>query len=207
MGNSFQISVQHLRKTLQAVLPHRRDRVRRTPTVLVVDDEPLIVQGLAAILDREGFTVLTAFDAQSALKLVQKTSPELLISDVNMPGMDGIELAMRLVTALPTLKVLLFSADSESLKVNFQPQEGYHFSLLAKPVPPQQMLDRVRATLQGIVPARVPKPHDSLEESAGLVQASQSRQSRISPLATFPDLQAVPVAKRLNGKRHFLKIQ
>ena len=145
------VKVTHLRTALKALWPTPRTRHRQPPTVLVVDDEPLIVAGLAAILDREGFTVLTAFDAHSALKLVQKASPDLLISDVTMPGMDGIELAVRLTAALPSLKVLLFSADFASLKVNFKHQEGHHFSLLSKPVPPQQMIARVRATLSGEV--------------------------------------------------------
>lgn len=169
--------MKHLRSTLKAVLPDRSVTGQRSPTVLVVDDEPLIVQGLAAILDREGFTVLTAFDAHSALKLVQKASPELLISDVNMPGIDGIELAMRLVTALPSLKVLLFSGDSERLKANFKTQEGNHFSLLAKPVPPQQMLECVRATLSGLVPSRAAQPPGTPTENRSHVVRSHPRTS------------------------------
>ncbi len=151
MSRSFNFQPKQLRRTLNALLPNSRGPRHQPATVLVVDDEPLIVAGLAAILDREGFTVLTAFDAHSALKLVQKASPDLLISDVNMPGMDGIELAVRLTAALPALKVLLFSADFATLKVNFKHGEGHHFSLVSKPVPPQQMLDRVRATLSGDV--------------------------------------------------------
>lgn len=213
LSPSLTIPINHLRTALRAVFPGRGASSRRSPTILVVDDEPLIVQGLAAILNSEGFTVLTAFDAQSALKLVQKTSPELLISDVSMPGMDGIELAMRLVTALPSLKVMLFTAHFEDLKVNFQNQEENHFSLLSKPVPPQQMLNKVRATLEGV---RTSKPHHTLTEDDDLLVGSRPRTNRRTSLPAPPEKSStidaqIPhpseqsVDARLSDRRHFLK--
>ena len=153
MSRSFNFQPKQLRRTLNTLLPGARKERNRPATVLIVDDEPLIVAGLAAILDREGFTVLTAFDAHSALKIAQKAAPDILITDVNMPGMDGIELGIRLTAAIPAAKVLLFSANYATLQLSFAPQTGnqpgHHFSLISKPVHPQQMLDRVRETLKG----------------------------------------------------------
>ncbi len=67
-----------------------------TPKVLVVDDQPVNVQLLRRALEREGLTVLPAHSGQDALDLVQRESPDLILLDVMMPEMDGIEVCQRL---------------------------------------------------------------------------------------------------------------
>lgn len=67
-----------------------------TPKVLVVDDQPVNVQLLKRALEREGITVLPAHSGQDALDLVQRESPDLILLDVMMPEMDGIEVCQRL---------------------------------------------------------------------------------------------------------------
>ncbi|HMD19707.1 MAG TPA: response regulator, partial [Alloacidobacterium sp.] len=66
---------------------------RLHPVILVVDDEAVIADTLAAILRKQNYSVLVAYDAESAFDLVSVIPPELLISDVVMPGMSGVELA------------------------------------------------------------------------------------------------------------------
>ena len=118
-------------------------------TLLIVDDETLIVDSLAAIFRRSGFRVLTAYNGADALETALQTPPDLLITDVAMPGMDGIELAIHLAGALPACKIMLFSAHASTLDLNPARQKGYNFPLLAKPMHPKIMLDRVIECLQG----------------------------------------------------------
>jgi CheY-like chemotaxis protein len=67
-----------------------------TGTVLIVDDERHIVEVLAHLLQDEGFTVRRAYDGLSALQEAEISPPDLVLSDVAMPGLTGVELARRL---------------------------------------------------------------------------------------------------------------
>jgi CheY-like chemotaxis protein len=119
--------------------PHR-------PVVLVVDDEPVIADTVSFILKRSGFTVLTAYDAQSALELARVVPPELLLSDITMaPEMNGIELAIELVELIPDCKILLFSGQAGTMDMLAPArQAGHSFTLLAKPMHPTALLAQVQ---------------------------------------------------------------
>lgn len=67
-----------------------------TGRILIADDEEFIVDLLATLLEDEGYAVLRAYDGEQALKTVQRERPELVISDIMMPKMSGIELATHL---------------------------------------------------------------------------------------------------------------
>ena len=114
------------------------------PLVLVVDDERIIADTLAAILELNGYAAMTAYDAQSALEIVQVIPPDLLISDVLMPGMSGVELAMALSQLAPNCKVLLFSGQAATMDLLAAARSaGFEFLALAKPVHPSVMLVQV----------------------------------------------------------------
>ena len=80
------------------------------PTLLVVDDEPQILQMIAGILEDEGFSVITAPDGETALKLVGEEAPDLVLLDINLPGMDGLEVLQELKRLYPFLPVVMISA-------------------------------------------------------------------------------------------------
>jgi DNA-binding NtrC family response regulator len=80
------------------------------PRVLVVDDEPDMVENCSRILRRAGYQCLTATDPHRALALVDSERPDLLLSDVKMPGMDGMELLRRAREVDPALPVILITA-------------------------------------------------------------------------------------------------
>jgi len=84
-------------------------------TCLVVDDEPAILRLVAVVLRDLGCETLMARDAESALQLVDNSSPDLVISDIKLPGMDGLELARRLKSdqRFDHRPVLLMSAFGE----------------------------------------------------------------------------------------------
>jgi CheY-like chemotaxis protein len=113
--------------------------------VLVVDDEHIIADTLSVILSRSGFSVLTAYDASSALELARGIAPDLLLSDVMMgPGMDGIQLAVEMVERYPECKVLLFSGHAATKDMLLKAhEEGHNFALLTKPVHPADLLKRI----------------------------------------------------------------
>ncbi len=79
-------------------------------TLLVVDDEPQILQVVAGILQDEGFEVLTAPDGETALKMVAGAAPELVLLDISLPGLDGLEVLTELKRQYPFLPVIIISA-------------------------------------------------------------------------------------------------
>jgi CheY-like chemotaxis protein len=114
------------------------------PVVLVVDDERIIADTLGAILGSSGYTAMTAYDGLSALEIARVVPPDLLISDVAMPGMDGIELAMAMRQSIPDCNVLLFSGQATTVDLLATARAaGYDFNALTKPVHPTDLLARV----------------------------------------------------------------
>jgi DNA-binding response OmpR family regulator len=112
--------------------------------ILVVDDEPVIADTLATILSRSGYRARPAYDAKTALELARVLRPALVISDVVMPGMTGIELALKLEALIPKCKVLLFSGQASTVDLLVQAREtGHDFAILNKPIHPSDMLRRV----------------------------------------------------------------
>ncbi len=114
------------------------------PVVLVVDDERIIADTLGAILGYSGYTAMTAYDGLSALEIARVIPPDLLISDVAMPGMGGIELAIALRQSIPDCNVLLFSGQAITVDLLATARAaGYDFTALTKPVHPTDLLARV----------------------------------------------------------------
>ncbi len=118
------------------------------PVLLIVDDEELIVTTLSAILSRAGFTILTAHDGASALEIAKLIPPDLLITDVAMPGMTGIELAVSLTCMIRDCKAILFSAHAQPQDLEAARRAGFDFPLLTKPVHPQVMLSNIHKCLK-----------------------------------------------------------
>ena len=83
--------------------------------VFVVDDEVVIAKTLAIILRNEGFDAIAFHSPEQALERAKETAPDLLISDVAMPGMTGIELAIQMKSRFPQCKILLFSGQSPTI--------------------------------------------------------------------------------------------
>ncbi len=123
--------------------------------IFVVDDEPLIASTLAAILQMNGFSAKFFSCPLEALAAARLKAPDLLISDVAMPGISGIDLAIQMRALYPTCKILLFSGQAATMDLleNARAQ-GYDFDLLLKPVPPTELLFEVGKMVNGTVPMR-----------------------------------------------------
>lgn len=125
---------------------------RPRPVVLIVDDEPVIADTLAVILTHHGFAAMSAYDAESALELAEVIPPELVISDVLMPGLSGVDLAIALRESIPDCKVLLFSGQASTVDLLHSARKaGHDFTVLVKPVHPTELLAQISRL--GIIPS------------------------------------------------------
>ncbi|HEV2134842.1 MAG TPA: response regulator [Terracidiphilus sp.] len=121
------------------------------PSVLIVDDESVIADTLTEILCRSGYAAIAAYDAESALETSLMKPPEMLITDVVLPGMSGIELAIQIKRIFPDCKTLLFSGQaSTSDMLAAANSAGHHFTLLSKPVHPKDLLAWVSQSLKPV---------------------------------------------------------
>lgn len=112
--------------------------------VFVVDDERCIADTLAAILRNAGYEAHAFYDAESALKQAESGCPKLVISDVAMPGMSGVEMAVLFRELYPACKILLFSGHATTADILEEVRgRGYDFELLAKPIYPTDLLARI----------------------------------------------------------------
>jgi len=116
------------------------------PKVLVADDERVIADTLAMILNQSGFHARVAYTGEKALELASEFEPEMLISDVIMGGLNGIDAAIKIRALLPSIKILLFSGQAATADLLERARtQGYEFEILAKPVHPQDLLAKLRA--------------------------------------------------------------
>ena len=79
------------------------------PSILIVDDEPSILQSLSGLLSDEGFEVITASNGYEALKTIDDDSPDLVLLDIWMPGMDGIETLKEIKKGNPFIQVIIIT--------------------------------------------------------------------------------------------------
>ncbi|MFN8449434.1 MAG: response regulator [Anaerolineae bacterium] len=116
--------------------------------ILVVDDEIGALTLIGIMLERGGFDVLKARDAQAALGVLEETVPDLIILDVMMPGMNGIELCQVIRKSEPTSKtpVLILSArgDAESIIKGIEAGANDY---LPKPILHHDLVSKVRSML------------------------------------------------------------
>jgi DNA-binding response OmpR family regulator len=113
----------------------------RRRRVLVVDDERLIADTVVQILNIHGYDAFGAYSADEAMKLAENFLPDFLLSDVMMPGTNGIDLAIAVQEMLPTVLVLLFSGQAGTSQLI--EDRDLPFALEAKPVHPDKLIKRL----------------------------------------------------------------
>ena len=118
----------------------------RTPRVLVVDDEPPIVELLSGYLAREGWSVDAAIDGPAALEAVRRLDPDVIVLDVMLPGLDGIEVCRQL-RAFSDAYVLMLTARGEEIDRIMGLTVGAD-DYLVKPFSPREVVARVKALLR-----------------------------------------------------------
>jgi len=117
--------------------------------IFVVDDESIIASSLQLILMSQGFDAHSFADPLAALNAARSKSPDLLITDVMMPQMTGIELAVQIRQDCPNCKVMLFSGQVSIINLLAQAQaDGHDFVLVDKPIHPAVLIERICKVLQ-----------------------------------------------------------
>ena len=115
------------------------------PRILVVDDEALIANTIVQILNRSGFIAEAAYGGLEAIEAARRISPEIILSDVLMPHLDGVEAAIAIQKFLPETRIVLFSGQAATVEILARARaRGYHFELLAKPLHPTQLIKHLR---------------------------------------------------------------
>jgi CheY-like chemotaxis protein len=121
---------------------------RTGETILLVEDEEMVRAMMREGLQRDGYSVLAAGNAQEAISLLERHSRpiDLLLTDLMMPGMNGMELARRILSSHPAMKVLLISGYTEEETGMFVRKE-HGAAFLQKPITPSILSRKVREVL------------------------------------------------------------
>lgn len=117
----------------------------RKRRVLVVDDEQLIAESLRDIISRAGFETSCALSGTEAIELAEELCPDIVISDVIMPDLDGVQTAIRIRSSCPNARIVLFSGQTATSDILERARaEGHDFELLPKPIHPARLLEALR---------------------------------------------------------------
>jgi CheY-like chemotaxis protein len=111
----------------------------------VVDDERLIADTVRDILEGAGFDVIVTYDGWTALEMAARLRPDYLLSDVSMPRMNGVDLAIAMRKMYPPTRILLFSGQAGISEILASGRnQGYEFDLVAKPIHPLKLIERLK---------------------------------------------------------------
>ena len=115
--------------------------------VLVVDDDPVIVRLLRVNFEMEGYDVVTAFDGEEGLAAARAERPDVVVSDIMMPNVDGLAFAAALKAdpLLATVPIVLLSAKAQNADIDAGLEIADDY--VTKPFDPLELLDRVAALL------------------------------------------------------------
>jgi len=140
--------------------------VRTPPRILVADDNPANVDILQTRLAVHGYEIVTASDGEEALAVAREKQPDLILLDVMMPRMDGLEVCRRLKadTALPFIPIILVTAKADTKDIVAGLEAGGD-EYLTKPVDQAALVARVKSML------RSKALHDTVQEQAGRLEA------------------------------------
>lgn len=131
-------------------MPEQRNpkpKARAKPVIMVVDDEPVIRETLLEILAEVGYDALGMSNSIQVLRWIDNICPDVMLIDVIMPGLNGIDLAIKVRSILPECRIVLISGNAETGTLLEQAlAQGNKFEILAKPINPDVLLSVLRLT-------------------------------------------------------------
>jgi CheY-like chemotaxis protein len=119
------------------------DCVAQPRKVLVVDDERPVAITLSAILEAEGYKTAIAFSGEEAMGVAARFRPDFLLSDIRMPGINGVDAALRILEFLPGCCVLFISGFPADEALAGARTRGFNFQVCSKPIPPPELLGKI----------------------------------------------------------------
>lgn len=176
--------------------------MRETPLILVVDDNEANVEILETRLTSQGYEVITARDGAEGLERAQVDQPDLILLDVMMPKIDGLEVARRLKRdeALPFMPIILVTAKGETADVVAGLDAGGD-EYLTKPVDQASLVARVRSLL------RIKELHDTIEDQSHLLQRQKEELEELNQKLETRVAAQVNELDRMQRLRRFLPRQ
>ena len=138
--------------------------------LLLVDDEPDVLEFIGYNLRKEGFNVHTASNGKAAIQLAQEIKPQLILLDVMMPGMDGIETCeeLRKITSLKNVIIAFLTARGE----DYSQIAGFDAGgddYISKPIKPKVLVSRIKALLKRSIPIDSHSKPYTLNEKEGIL--------------------------------------
>lgn len=115
--------------------------------ILLIDDEEVLRSSLSYALTKEGYQVTTAADGQTALKLFHKEVPDVIILDLMLPGIDGMEICWR-IRAFSNVPILMLTAKDQDIDKVWGLEAGAD-DYITKPFNTRELLARIKAVLRG----------------------------------------------------------
>lgn len=116
----------------------------RAMRVLVVDDESVVADSVGEILQEHGYEARVAYSGKQAIDLANAMCPDILVCDVLMPNLNGVQTALAIRQICPNLRILLFSGQAGTVDILKRAQsEGHDFEVMPKPLHPDQLLRRL----------------------------------------------------------------
>jgi DNA-binding NarL/FixJ family response regulator len=190
-------------KNFHDKLPDKRSKlnifeagIKMSKRILVVDDEPNLLGAIAAVLRGEGFDVSTSRGAREGLQQVAQSLPDLIVSDVRMPGMDGYEFARKLRfsphSALIPIVFLTAKDETEDRIEGFRSGVDVY---LTKPFEPDELTAVIRNILQ-----RVERTHSTIARLVGKEETKETVFVRDEELTEAEWRVAEAVARGLSNK-------
>jgi two-component system OmpR family response regulator len=124
--------------------------------ILVVDDEPETVSLLGLTLSRAGYSVIKATSGRAGLDIAAREHPDLIILDIMMPDLSGLDVLKALRKVYPVPPVIFFTAKSR-VEDMIEGMEAGAYKYLVKPTSREKLLETVRAALADLYPSRPPQ--------------------------------------------------
>jgi CheY-like chemotaxis protein len=116
--------------------------------VLVVDNEQMIADTLVLILRQNGYDAVVAYSGEEAVQKALTLRPQVVLTDIIMGKMNGLEAAILIADAVPSCKILLFSGQPATADLLLQAKKaGHSFEVMAKPVHPSVILEQINALI------------------------------------------------------------
>ena len=167
--------------------------VRTPPRILIVDDTPANVEILQMRLAAHGYEILTAGDGEEALEIIGDQRPDLILLDIMMPKIDGIEVCRRVKAddALPFIPIILVTSKADPKDIVAGLEAGAE-EYLTKPVEHTALVARVKSML------RIKELHDKSQEQAArleeqaveLVELNQGLEQRVADMMASADTES-----------------